>query len=134
MRPSVQIPHTLPTLQKHFSSKATTSQHHPASSFLLAMTDSLWPPLRSVPGDELLQCCTGKNKSSVLKALLRCLGMTMRQVRGRKAEVHQGRWYCRGSEREKPPQEVPLLQLIQNLTLRTDSMWKEPSDRIQKSQ
>lgn len=30
--------------------------------------------------------------------------------------VHHGR-YCRGSEREKPLQEVPSLQLIQNLTL-----------------
>ena len=59
--------------------------------------------------------------------------MTMRQVRGRKAESIRG-GTSEAQKEKNPPQEVPLLQLIQNLTLRTDSMWKEPSDHIQKSQ
>lgn len=62
MRPSVQAPHILPMLQKALQQQGCYQLHHSASSFFLGMTDSLWPPLRSVPGDELLQCCTGKKQ------------------------------------------------------------------------
>lgn len=85
MRPSVQIPHVQPALQKHSSSYST----QPACG-----------TAQQRPRRRALQSCAGKNKSSILKGLLRCLGMTRREVRGRKAESI--REVCRGSERKAP--------------------------------